>query len=132
MSEAAFYLAGLVIGGLIGFWVGYTRRKAKMGSKDMNCDGCGYYYCKCQVVIRTTSLHDLQAENARLRAELEALKPKPVVRNCLYGVEINPSSINGKYWPEFTAGAGLQNLELTFHDGKLVSAKVKNDKGEWV
>lgn len=95
-----------------------------MGSKDMNCDGCGYYYCNCQVVVRSKILQDLHVENARLRAELEALKPKPVVTEHYY-VFVGYSSL-------IVVAEERAELKLIKHDGKLVSTKVKNDKGEWL
>lgn len=66
-------------------------------------------------------LTQLEDENARLRAELEALKPKPVVESCT-------AIVTQKYYAtrlEFDVVITLgDNLKPTFHDGKLIKAKV--------
>ena len=55
---------------------------------------------------------DLEAENARLRAELEALKPKPVVWEHTYHIQ----SIND-----------VIKVYVKYEGGKLVKAEVIND-----
>ena len=72
----------------------------------------------CEDLIR---IHNLQAENAKLRAELESLRPKPVVT---YGY-MNIAGPNSISW-EYSCEGEHNNLKLTFHDGKLVSAEVIN------
>ncbi len=69
-----------------------------------------------------TRKSELVAENVRLRAELEALKPKPVV-TTQYGHVV--SILSGDYYPMFDALRFDDcNLKLTFSDGVLVSAEV--------
>ena len=64
-------------------------------------------------------IQDLKEENARLRAELEALKPKPV-ETCVY---LNISGPNFMSWGHCSASTG-HNLKLTFEDDKLVKAEI--------
>jgi len=74
---------------------------------------------------------ELAANNSALYArvqELEALRPKPVVKitetHVYYGYhEGGPATVFGH---------GKPNVQFTFHDNLPVRAKVKNEKGEWV
>ncbi len=66
-------------------------------------------------------INDLKAENARIRAELEALKPGPVVKVVKFCVDKRKSCI------EFFESDGIvdaDNLELTFEGDKLTHAEV--------
>lgn len=64
-------------------------------------------------------------ENSRLRAELDAMKPKPVVWEQEYRMGRGFAS-------EEDDGCRDSNLLVCFHDGVLVSAKVKQSDGSWV
>lgn len=66
---------------------------------------------------------DLLDENARLRAELDALKPKPVVN--IVGVRlVEWKSSHPDFKMEAVTQKGPPNISLTFNDGVLVSAEV--------
>ncbi len=69
-------------------------------------------------------IESVTAENARLKAELEALKPRPVVRTQL--AEILASGATYRF-----EGDKRANLRFTFHDNVLVKAEVKQADGEW-
>lgn len=66
----------------------------------------------------------LQEENVRLKAELEALKPKPVIH------EVHFQVIRNSHLHRWEASYGtaermsFDNLKLTFTDGKLTGAEV--------
>lgn len=69
-------------------------------------------------------LQRAEAENARLKAELEQLKPKPVVATGFTSVKIQGSGFYQS--PVKDNPLPHDNLKLTFHDGKLVEATVLN------
>ena len=64
-------------------------------------------------------ISECNAENARLRAELEALRPKPVVT-----VETNSIKWDSREGTWQFDHHNKDNLKLTFHDGVLHSAEV--------
>lgn len=67
--------------------------------------------------LRADRIEALEAENARLKAELELLRPKPVVKTVT-----KLATIEGFYdgWDT----EENDNLKLTFTDGKLTKAEV--------
>lgn len=72
---------------------------------------------------RAAAGHELR----QLRAELEALKPKPVIRER-YTQLTSLTLIGLEQSVYFTdEREECDNLKLTFHDGKLVKAEVIND-----
>ncbi len=71
---------------------------------------------------------ELEAENTRLKAELEKYKPKPVVSTSTHRVNIQDEYTMFDL-VHIAGHAG--DIHLTFHDGKLVKAEVKQPNGEW-
>lgn len=63
----------------------------------------------------------LEAENARLKAELDQLRPKPVVKTALYHVRYTGARVE-------MVDSGYtnctDNLKLTFTDGKLSNVEM--------
>lgn len=83
----------------------------------------------------------LEAENARLRAELnQSLADRDLLEHLLDKLTPEPKvEVRYAYVAGIVPRLGIgprqtsrDNLQLTFHDGNLVSAKIKNDKGDWV
>lgn len=75
------------------------------GSWTCTCSDESYYAPRPSMLTLVHEKQELEAENARLRAELDALKPKPVVEYRTYLTDF------GK-------------VQLTFTDGRLTSAEV--------
>lgn len=111
-------------------------RRKRMNTTLPHCPAHGYYSGNCDKCdkhdVRTIfgtheqltrpPVQQLLAENAKLRAELEALKPKPVVTTTelmfVDEVAMHYSEVKVRDWKP--------QLLVTFHDGVLHSAEVIN------
>lgn len=76
---------------------------------------------KSETALAHEMIEGLKAENARLKAELELLRPKPAVKTASYYVNYHGPRVElVNSWGTYCA----DNLKLTFTNGVLTGAEV--------